>query len=146
MLHLYVDLGLTLVKLGEEARVPLAGFTLDGGDRKWLRKMVRSVEEKRAHSRSSRTSPRRSSTSCARSPTPGCAEKKHARERVLPRLLRRAATSAPAGRPGAEGDRIVAFANSAGQAQDEEISVDLMRHLPDAPPGVMDYMFIDLML
>ncbi len=29
-LHLYVDLGLSLLKLGEEARVPLAGFSLEG--------------------------------------------------------------------------------------------------------------------
>ena len=34
MLHLYLDLGLTLLKLGEEARVPLADFTLEGRNRK----------------------------------------------------------------------------------------------------------------
>ncbi|HEX9108218.1 MAG TPA: bifunctional lysylphosphatidylglycerol flippase/synthetase MprF, partial [Longimicrobiales bacterium] len=33
-LHLYLDLGLTLLKLGEEARVPLEQFTLDGATRK----------------------------------------------------------------------------------------------------------------
>src|SRR5262249_8836520 len=27
-----------------------------------------------------------------------------------------------------------------------EISVDLMRHTGDAPPGVMDYLFVELML
>ncbi len=36
-LHLYLDLGLSLLKLGEEARVPLAAFSLEGGARKGLR-------------------------------------------------------------------------------------------------------------
>src|SRR6185295_14081475 len=43
-LHLYLDLGLTIVKIGEEARVRLDDFSLDGGTRKWLRKMQRKVE------------------------------------------------------------------------------------------------------
>src|SRR6185312_3839025 len=37
-LSLYLDLGLGVVKLGEEARVPVAGFSLDGGGRKSLRR------------------------------------------------------------------------------------------------------------
>ena len=36
-LPIYLDQGLTLLKLGEEARVPLADFSLEGGDRKGLR-------------------------------------------------------------------------------------------------------------
>src|SRR5260370_40010846 len=43
-LHLYLDLGLTIVKIGEEARVPLSEFSLEGGTRKWLRKVQRRVE------------------------------------------------------------------------------------------------------
>ena len=42
-----------------------------------------------------------------------------------------------------EGDRIVAFANLLpGSGPDATIAVDLMRHRRDAPPGVMDYLFI----
>jgi phosphatidylglycerol lysyltransferase len=44
-LHLYVDLGLSLVKLGEEARVPLADFSLAGPGRKKLRWAQRKTEE-----------------------------------------------------------------------------------------------------
>ena len=33
-LPLYLDLGLSLLKLGEEARVPLENFSLEGGPRK----------------------------------------------------------------------------------------------------------------
>ena len=36
-LPIYLDQGLTLLKLGEEARVPLPDFSLEGGDRKGLR-------------------------------------------------------------------------------------------------------------
>jgi phosphatidylglycerol lysyltransferase len=43
-------------------------------------------------------------------------------------------------------DRIVAFANVWPSATREELSVDLMRHDPDAPRGVMEYVLIQLML
>ncbi len=42
--------------------------------------------------------------------------------------------------------RIVAFANVWTGADREELSVDLMRYLRDAPNGVMEYMFVKLML
>ncbi len=45
MLHLYVDFGLTLVKLGEEARVPLTDFTIEGRNRKKLRHAWRRAGE-----------------------------------------------------------------------------------------------------
>src|SRR5262249_25642905 len=44
-LHLYVDLGLSLIKLGEEARVPLGEFSLAGAGRKKLRWAQRKTEE-----------------------------------------------------------------------------------------------------
>ncbi len=44
------------------------------------------------------------------------------------------------------GGRIVAFANVWVGAERAELSVDLMRHLPDAPNGVMDFLFVHLML
>jgi phosphatidylglycerol lysyltransferase len=43
-------------------------------------------------------------------------------------------------------ERIVAFANIWTSGDKEELSVDLMRHLEDAPAGVMDYMFVHLMV
>jgi phosphatidylglycerol lysyltransferase len=42
--------------------------------------------------------------------------------------------------------RIVAFANVLCGARRAELSIDLMRALPDAPYGVMEYMFVELML
>src|SRR5207302_11283927 len=43
-LPFYLDLGLTLQKIGEEARIPLEDFSLEGGPRKWMRKMQRRLE------------------------------------------------------------------------------------------------------
>jgi len=42
--------------------------------------------------------------------------------------------------------RIAAFANVWTTATKEELSVDLMRHRADAPGGVMDFMFLQLIL
>ena len=56
-LPLYLDLGLTLQKLGEEARVPLESFSLEGSDRKGLRYTVRKTEKEGCVR--SRSSPKR---------------------------------------------------------------------------------------
>jgi phosphatidylglycerol lysyltransferase len=42
--------------------------------------------------------------------------------------------------------KLLAFANLWLGGGKEELSVDLMRHLPDAPHGVMDYLFLHVML
>jgi phosphatidylglycerol lysyltransferase len=42
--------------------------------------------------------------------------------------------------------KIVAFANLWRGAAKEELSIDLMRYLPDAPHGVMEFLFVQLML
>ena len=47
-LPLYVDLGLAVMKLGEEARVSLADFSLDGSARAELRTQRRRAERDRA--------------------------------------------------------------------------------------------------
>lgn len=43
-------------------------------------------------------------------------------------------------------ERIVAFANVLCTQLQDEVSVDLMRHRPDAPYGTMDFMFVKLLL
>ena len=45
LLHHYADVGLTLVKIGEEALVPLDRFTLEGGERKGLRATMNRLDE-----------------------------------------------------------------------------------------------------
>jgi len=43
-------------------------------------------------------------------------------------------------------DRIVAFANIWVTSDRGEASIDLMRHAAEAPPGTMDFLFVQLML
>ncbi|MCA9792318.1 MAG: bifunctional lysylphosphatidylglycerol flippase/synthetase MprF [Candidatus Eremiobacteraeota bacterium] len=40
--------------------------------------------------------------------------------------------------------RVVAFANLVPEYQRNELTIDLMRHLPEAPPGTMDAIFVEL--
>ncbi|MCA9021969.1 MAG: DUF2156 domain-containing protein, partial [Planctomycetaceae bacterium] len=42
--------------------------------------------------------------------------------------------------------KIIAFANVLEGAGKDELSADLMRHIPDSPSGVMEYLFAELLL
>ena len=44
------------------------------------------------------------------------------------------------------GEEVIAFANILAAGTKEELSIDLMRHAPGAPNGIMDYLFAELML
>lgn len=146
-LHWYADLGLTLTKLGEEARVELASFDLSRPEFARLRQ---------ARSKLARS---------------GCRFEILPREAVpaaLPALLRvsdawlarkatrekgfsnasfdeRYLTHFPIAVVRRDGE-LAAFANLWQGAGKEELSVDLMRHLPDAPHGTMDVLFTELLL
>jgi phosphatidylglycerol lysyltransferase len=146
-LPLYIDLGLSLVKLGEEARVPLSDFSVDGSARADLRQAKRRAERDGASF--------------------GIIPIEHVRE-MLPQLrvvseawLQDKVTNEKGFSMGAFDDdylahfpiavvraegAIVAFANVWASGNGEELSVDLMRFVPDAPRSAMDYLFIELML
>jgi phosphatidylglycerol lysyltransferase len=146
-LYLYIDLGLTLLKLGEEACVPLKHFSLEGGERKGLRHTYRQLQNE----------------GCAFDVVP-CGhippllpefkrisdtwlEEKNTREKGFSlgffdeAYLKRFA----AGIVRKDG-KIVAFTTIWTGAGKEELSIDLMRYVPEAPRGVMEYLFIQLML
>ncbi len=146
-LSLYIDLGLTLSKLGEEARVPLPVFSLDGASRADLRQ---------AHRRASREGaeftvvpsqevpaimPQLRAVSDSWLADKQTAEKRFSLgffdERYLAyfdcAIVRRAGV-------------IVAFANIWRAGIDMEISVDLMRFSDAAPKGVIDFLLVECML
>ena len=145
-LPLYIDLGLNLSKLGEEARVPLDTFSLEGPVRADLRQ---------AHRRASRDGaqfevvvradvgailPQLRAVSDAWLAEKNTAEKRFSLgffdERYLQNfdcgVVRRAGA-------------IVAFGNIWRGAANE-LSVDLMRYNGAAPKGVIDYLLIECML
>lgn len=146
-LPLYLDLGLQIVKLGEEATVPLAGFSLDGPSRRALRQAHRRAEREGLHFEWIEAHRVAALLEPLRAVSDAWLQSKHSREkgfslgRFDPRYLQRFPCVLVR-----RHDDIVGFANVWAGGGRQELSVDLMRHRPDAPPGVMDYLFIELML
>ncbi|HZX30682.1 MAG TPA: phosphatidylglycerol lysyltransferase domain-containing protein [Rhodocyclaceae bacterium] len=145
--ELYARLGLTLTQVGEEARVHLPSFCPDHPGLKELR---------RAHARTARLGCRFEILPREAVPTA-----LPALEQVSDAWLARKATCEKsfsgasfdgdylAHFPVAvvfRGEEIIAFANLWQGAGKEELSIDLMRHRPDAPHGVMDFLFCELLL
>jgi phosphatidylglycerol lysyltransferase len=146
-LYLYLDLGLTLIKLGEEAKVPLQDFSLSGKARSGLRYSYRKAEKE--------------GCSFAIIDTPEVAGLLSEFKQISDAWLEGKSTGEKGFSLGyfqpdylqanpvavvRQGERIVAFANIWPGYAKEEVSVDLMRFLPEAPPATMDYLFISLAL
>jgi len=146
-LNLYLDLGLNLLKLGEDARVALPSFSVDGVGHGSLRRVVRRLErdgftfEVVPKERTEMLLPDLRCVSDA------WLESKHTREKhfSLGRFDEAYVRRFPVAIVRGQG-RIEAFATVWESAGHEELSVDLMRHLPDAPAGLMDFLFAQLML
>lgn len=146
-LYLYLDLGLTPVKIGEQGRVPLADFSLAGGHRKTMRRFHNQLqnqgvtfeclppEEVPALLPELR---RISNTWLAAKNT---REKKFSLGFFDAKYLSRFPIALAR-----QGNTILAFANLLPSYGKEELTVDLMRYLPGGPKGVMDFLFIEVML
>lgn len=145
-LGLYVELGLSLLKFGEEARVSLAEFSLDGKARKTLRNTINRLEREGLRFEIVAASDVPSLFPQLRSVSDAWLNGKQAREKGFSLgfydedYLRTGPVAVVR-----RGDAIVAFANlwSGGC---EELSVDLMRYWPESPNGLMDYLFLKIML
>ena len=143
----YLDMGLSLVKLGEEAIVPLTGFTLEGRERADLRQAWNRGKRAGLSFRVVPAAavaallPALSEVSNAWLEDKAGDEKGFSLGSFDARYLQRF----PMAIVEAHG-RIVAFANLWEAPAGPELSVDLMRHLPDAPKGTMDFLFIELFL
>lgn len=147
-LHYYLDLGLTLIKGGEEARVPLENFSLEGGTFKKLRYfhnrvgkegcMFEVVFEK---DKVAALLPELKTISDAWLETKNTKEKGFSLGFFHPDYLQ----YFPLALVRMDGN-IIAFANMWLGADKEELSVDLMRYTSEAPENVMEYLFVALML
>ncbi|HKQ82254.1 MAG TPA: bifunctional lysylphosphatidylglycerol flippase/synthetase MprF [Steroidobacteraceae bacterium] len=146
-LPLYVDLGLALLKLGEEARVPLGDFGLDGSRRADLRTVRRKAEREGASFEVLPASAVPALMDELRAisdewlATKATSEKRFSVGYFSPQYL----ANFPVGLVRV-GGRIVAFTNIWASGNREELSIDLMRQSAAAPRYVMDYLFIELML
>ena len=150
-LPLYIDLGLTLLKLGEEAFVSLPQFSLNGADRRWMRRNLNEAEKAGTTFEVVPASDVPALLPTLRTISDEWLGTKVAREKGFslgrfdepylkhfPMALVRAETET--------GNRIVAFANLWSGAAGGEISPDLMRRSADAPRNVMDFLFLQLLL
>jgi len=146
-LPLYLDMGLTLLKLGEEARVPLEEFSLEGGSRRGLRRTIGKAEKEGCSFEIRPPADVASLLPELREVSDAWLEGKATREKrfSMGRFDDAYLTRFPAGLVRREG-RVVAFSNLWTSAERTEISPDLMRQLPDAPASVMEYLFVELML
>jgi len=146
-LSLYIDLGLTLTKLGEEARIPLAAFSLEGADRADLRQSHRRAGRDGAEfdvvprQDVPAIMPELRAVSNSWLAEKQAGEKRFSMGYFEERYLS-SFDCAVVRRAGA----IVAFANIWRAGMGTEISVDLMRYSDAAPKGVVDFMLIECML
>lgn len=145
-LDLYLEVGMNLLKIGEEARVRLETFNLDGKSRKVLRNTVNKLTRDGLRLQIVPADavtpllPRLREISDAWLRDKNVREKRFSLGAFDPRYLVRTPMALVW-----QGDRLVAFANLLLNDTREEASVDLMRHLPDGPAGIMDYLFVELM-
>jgi len=143
----YLDLGLTLIKIGEEAKVPLESFTLEGSASKDFRYTIKNVEKKGykfeivSPEGAVGLMPELKRISDAWLKMKAGKEKKFSIGYFDEKYL----SNFPIALVRSEAE-IVAFANIWTAAEKEELSVDLMRHSPDAPDRTMEYLFVKLML
>jgi len=146
-IHLYLDLDLSVLKLGEEARIPLETFSLEGGARKGLRHSLHKLEKEGCTFEviTPEGIPllmlelRRISDTWLSEKNTG--EKGFSLGFFNEDYLKRF----PAGIVRKNG-KIVAFANIWQGAEKEELSIDLMRYVSEAPHDVMEYLFTRLIL
>lgn len=145
-LPLVLDLGLIPYKLGEQAKIPLGDFSLEGSARRKLRYTYRRAQR---DGYSFEIIPRQAVPdvlSTLRRISEEWIDAKGAREIgfSLGYFDGTYLQNFPIAVVRFE-EEIVAFANVL-DGVGEELSVDLMRYSNDAPPRVMEYLFIELML
>jgi phosphatidylglycerol lysyltransferase len=145
-LPLYIDLGLTLSKLGEEARVALDSFSLEGAARADLRQTHRRASRDGAQFQIVPRAEVGAIVGELRAVSEAWLEEKKTAEKrfSLGYFDERYLMHFDCGVVRCNG-AIVAFANLWPGAS-KELSVDLMRYNADAPKGVIDFLLIECML
>jgi phosphatidylglycerol lysyltransferase len=146
-LPLYIDLGLTLAKLGEAATVDLHSFSLEGSSRRDLRYSVRRAEREGLSFEVIPAARVRERLPELQAISDAWLQQKHAAEKgfslgfFAPDYIARCDCAVIS-----RGGTAIAFANLLKGAVGGELSVDLMRHLDVVPFGTMDFLFAHLMM
>lgn len=147
LLYLYLDHGLNVVKLGEEARVSLADFSLEGSNRRNLRRVWRKMVDDGYTFEMVQPDDIAPILPRLRAVSDEWIEQKKAREKSfsLGAFDDDYVSRYPVAVARKDG-RIVAFSNAWVSGQKAEVEADLMRYTADAPPGIMRFVLIEMML
>ena len=146
-LHQYADFGLTFAKLGEEAFVDLASFSLDGAERKPFRLVLNRFARSGMAFRLVPVDEVPGLLPQLREVSDGWLREKRMAEKgfslgFFDEAYVRRFPVAVVEREG----RVTAFATVWPGPDGTELSVDLMRYRPDAPRNVMEALLLNLML
>ncbi|MCG2742735.1 MAG: bifunctional lysylphosphatidylglycerol flippase/synthetase MprF [Desulfobacteraceae bacterium] len=147
MLHVYLDMGLTLYKIGEDASVLLDDFTLTGSKHSGLRYTHRRLGKEGCSFEVLPASAVSGLLPDLQRVSDAWLQAKNSREKGFSLGYFKAdyLLNFPLAVVWMHGE-IVAFANLWSGAGKQKLSVDLMRYIPQAPDGIMDYLFVNLML
>ncbi|MGH8508069.1 MAG: bifunctional lysylphosphatidylglycerol flippase/synthetase MprF, partial [Gammaproteobacteria bacterium] len=143
----YIDLGLSVLKLGDDARIPLERFSLQGAERAALRKhydrvLAEGVSfEIVGSAKVPALIPEMEQVSEAWLAHTKTSERSFSRGYFDPAYV----TNFPCAVVRKD-KRMVAFAILWVSADKEELALDLARYRPEAPVGVMDFIVTELML
>ena len=148
LLACYLDQGLSLFKLGEEAHIPLQNFNLIGKQHEDLRSARNKFNKLGYQFEILPKAEAANNLQRLRQISDQWLTSKHTREKRFSlgyfdeAYLRRtdiAVVKDPAG-------QIMAFANLWQGGDHHELSVDLMRYAADSPKAIMDFLFTELLL
>jgi len=145
-LHSYADVGLTFVKLGEEAKVDLNAFTLEGGHAKKFRQALSRLDKEHATFRVLAAAEVPCMMNQLRTVSDDWLSRRAGAEKGFslgffePEYIARFPVAV------VERERcVVAFATLWPGPGGAELSVDLMRFAHDAPRDVMEALFVSIM-
>ncbi|MGB5217843.1 MAG: bifunctional lysylphosphatidylglycerol flippase/synthetase MprF, partial [Smithella sp.] len=146
-LPIYLDLDLTPAKIGEEGHVELKNFSLEGNSKKEFRHILNKFEKESFAFEVIAAEKIPSLLDEMKEISDLWLKEKNTREKGFSLgFFNEAYLKQFPAAIVRKGEKIIAFANLWQSADKEELSPDLMRHLPDAPNGIMDYLFLHLML
>lgn len=147
LLPLYIELGMTLFKLGEEARVPLRAFSMEGPGRKWMRRTLKDGArvglefDLLSREDVAPLLPRLREVSDAWLASKSTREKGFSLGRFDEHYLAQFPVAVVR-----EQGTVVAFANVWQSGNKAELSLDLMRHVPGLRRGLIDFLLVHLIL
>ncbi|MGM0509439.1 MAG: bifunctional lysylphosphatidylglycerol flippase/synthetase MprF, partial [Fusobacteriota bacterium] len=146
-LNYYLDIGLTLLKIGEDGKIPIENYDLVGKSKKKFRRVINKFDKEGykfeviPQEKVSEIMDTLETISDI-----WITEKKSKEKGFSLGFFDKDYLSNFDIAVVKKDDKIVGFANILTTNKKEEVSIDLMRYIPEFEDGIMDYLFIKIML